>query len=104
MKTIYLDQDYLCHAADGGGMSEIKTDIFDAVCDGAMECYRFVPSGVDWQRPDGNVIHGPFIQPAVPVAIPDAAQSQYERDEAAHLEELGALIEEIYNEDMEVIG
>ena len=29
---------------------------------------------------------------------------QYEAEEAAHLEELGALIEEIYNEDMEEIA
>ena len=31
------------------------------------------------------------------------AQQQYERDEQAHLAELGALIEEIYNEDLEAI-
>ena len=40
----------------------------------------------------------------MPVAIPDAVQTQYNRDEAAYMEELAALIEEIYNEDMEVIG
>ena len=33
----------------------------------------------------------------------EKAQAQHELDEAAHLEELGALIEEIYNEDLEGI-
>lgn len=104
MKTIYLDKDYMCHVNNSDGMLEIKTDIFDSFCDGAIECYRFVPSGEKWQRLDGKIIHGQFIQPVTPVTIPDAVQTQYNRDEAAYMEELAALIEEIYNEDMEVIG
>ena len=47
---------------------------------------------------------GEMIAPVEDFAGLMKAQRQYEADEAAHLEELGALIEEIYNEDMEEIA
>ena len=100
MKTIYLDADYMCHAFNDGTMQATETDAFDNLCAGAIECYRYIPAGQAWTRPDGRITPGPFIQ-----AVKESAeiQRQYELDEAAHLEELGALIEEIYNEDLEVI-
>ena len=45
-----------------------------------------------------------MIAPAEDYSVLARAQAQFEVDEAAHLEELAALIEEIYNEDMEVIN
>ena len=44
-----------------------------------------------------------MIAPAEDYAALEKAQRQYEWDEEAHLQELGALIEEIYNEDLEEI-
>lgn len=104
MKTIYLGSDYICHTNNDGTMQEVQTDVFENLCAGAIECYRFIPAGQEWTRSDGQVFHGPFIQPCKSVEILDGIQRQHEADEAAHLEELGALIEEIYSEDLEVIG
>lgn len=83
MKIIYLDNNYMCHTTNTGGMQIIETDIFDEMCNGAIECYRFIPNGQTWIRPDGVIFHGPFIQPAMPVIISDTIQLQYEIDKVA---------------------
>ena len=101
MKTIYLDEAYCCHVSTEGTVQAVETDLFDVLCGGAVSCYRLIPAGQAWTGPDGRVLSGPFVQAVV---SPDAIQRQHEADEAAHLEELGALIEEIYNEDMEEIA
>lgn len=99
---IYLDSDFRCHLSDGGGMRPVETDFFDGKCAAFIEGYRFVPAGESWTRADGAVFHGEMIAPAENYEALAKAQEQFEADEAAHLEELGALIEEIYNVDMEV--
>ena len=101
MRTVYLDSNFMCHAVNDGAMQAVETEAFDSLCEGALACYRFVPSGQTWTRPNGRVIHGPFIQ-AVNESAP--IQRQYEFDEAAYLVELGSLIEDLYNADLEVIG
>lgn len=101
--TIYLDSDFRCHLTDSGGMRSVETNYFDSKCAAYIEGYRFVPAGESWTRADGAVFHGEMIAPAEDYARLAKAQQQYERDEQAHLEELGALIDEIYNVDMEVI-
>lgn len=101
---IYLDSDFRCHTTDGGGMRMIETEAFDGKCAAYIEGHRFVPDGDTWTRSDGAVFHGEMIAPAESSSALDRAQAQHEADEAAHLEELGALIEEIYSEDLEVIG
>lgn len=100
---IYLDSDFRCHLTDDGSMRPVKTDAFDGKCAAFIEGYRFVPAGESWARADGAVFHGEMIAPAEDYARLEKAQAQYEADEAVHLEELGALIDEIYNVDMEVI-
>lgn len=102
--TIYLDSDYRCHLSAGEGMQAVETDIFDGKCAIYIEGYRFVPAGESWTRADGVVFTGLMVAPAEDYSALAKAQAQYEADEAAHIEELAALIEEIYNEDMEVIG
>lgn len=104
MKTVYLDSDFRCHLTDDGSMRPVETDAFNGKCAAYIEGYRFVPDGEVWIRADGAVFHGQMIAPAEDYARLEKAQQQYERDEQAHLEELGALIEEIYSEDLEVIG
>lgn len=100
MRTIYLDSNFMCYAINDGTMQAVETNAFDGLCAGAIECYRYIPAGQAWTRPDGRITPGPFIQ-----AVKESAeiQRQYELDEAAYLEELGALIEEIYNEDVGMI-
>ncbi len=101
---IYLDSDYRCRLANDGTMREIETTAFDSKCAAFVEGYRFVPAGESWTRSDGTVFRGEMNAPAEDYGALAKAQQQYETDEAAHLEELGALIEEIYGEDVDFIG
>lgn len=101
---VYIDSDYRCHATDTSSMRPVETDFFDGKCAAFIEGYRFVPAGESWTRADGAVFQGEMIAPAEDYSGLEKAQRQYEADEAAHLSELGALIEEIYSEDLEVIG
>lgn len=102
--TIYLDSDYRCHLVNDGTMRAVETDAFDEKCKTYIEGYRYIPYGESWMRPDGTVLHGFMIAPAEDYSRLEKAQQQHEFDEAAFAEELGALIEEIYSEDLEVIG
>ena len=102
--TIYLDSGSRCHLTDDGGMRAVETDAFDGKCKSYIEGYRFVPEGESWTSPYGTVYVGEMVSPAEDYGALAKAQGQYEIDEAAYAQELGALIEEIYNEDLEVIG
>ena len=101
--TIYLDSDFRCHLSDDGTRTAVETEVFDGKCAAYVEGCRFVPAGESWTRDDGTVFAGEMLAAADDYRQLTAAQTQYEADEAAHLEELAALIEEIYNEDMEEI-
>lgn len=101
---IYLDSDFRCHLEDDGTMKAVETDVFDGKCKEFIEGYRFVPNGETWIRDDGVIFVGEMISPAENFIILDKLQKQYEMYEISHLKELGELIEEIYNDDVEVIN
>lgn len=86
MRTIYLDSNFMCHAINDGTMQAVETNAFDGLCAGAIECYRYIPAGQSWSRPDGRITPGPFIQ-----AVKESAeiQRQYELDEAQRWGSLG---------------
>lgn len=86
MKTIYLDSEFKCHAADDGTRNAVETDFFDGKCDAFMEGYRFVPDGETWTRSDGTVFHGEMIAPWKDFNELDAAQREYERQLIAEYE------------------
>ena len=69
----------MCHAFNDGTMQATETDAFDNLCAGAIECYRYIPAGQAWTRPDGIITPGPFIQ-TVKESVD--IQRQYELDEA----------------------
>lgn len=85
-------------------MKEANTDFFDGKSAVFIEGYRYIPDGESWTRSDGVMFYGEMITPAENYARLEKAQQQYEEDESIYLAEIGALIEEIYNEDLEVIG
>ena len=91
--TIYIDTDYKCHVTDDGSMTAVETEFFDGKCDEFIEGYRFVPSGENWTRGDGEVFGGEMIAPWRPYSELDAVQRAYERerlaDAIAALNELG---------------
>lgn len=101
MRIIYLDNNYMCHLENDGTMQEVQTDIFDSMCEKAIECYRFIPEGQVWNKTKTITLRGPFIQAVTESSL---IQQQYEIDDDKYTQELGALIDEIYNEDLEVIG
>lgn len=93
MKTIYIDSDFKCHAADDGTLTPVETGFFDGKCDAFIEGYRFVPAGETWTREDGEVFQGEMIVPWKDFRVLDDAQREYER----------ALLAE-YSEALKTVG
>ena len=95
---VYIDSDFKCHAKNDGTMREVDCALFDGKCDAFIEGYRFVPHGESWTREDGVVFTGEMIAPWKPYAELDAAQRDYEREQAADmqaaLEILGVSVDE----------
>lgn len=76
--TIYIDNDYKCHASNDGTMRSIETDFFDGKCSAFVEGYRYIPADETWMRSDGKKFTGEMISPWKDYNILIAAQAQYE--------------------------
>lgn len=76
--TVYINDDYQCHAAPGEGLREVESPFFDGKCRRFIEGYRYVPEGETWVREDGVVFTGEMIAPLVDYTILAAYQQQYE--------------------------
>lgn len=108
---IYLDAQFLCHAAPAQGLREVETAAFDGKCPTYIEGYRYIPEGERWQAEDGTVYTGEMIAPWKPWEALDAAQREYEWECAAALEAQNAelveamaeMVEDVYNADLAVI-
>lgn len=100
---IYIDNDYKCHVFPGDGLTAVETDAFDGKCRQYIEGYRFVPSGETWTREDGQVFHGEMVAPWRNYELLSELQSIYEEEHTKATEEIAAIVEEVYNSDMEVI-
>ena len=103
MKTFYIDSDFKCHVTNNGTMTAVETDFFDGKCAAYIEGYRFVPAGKIWTREDGQVFIGGMIAPWRPYENLVELQAVYEEEQDKATAEMAALIEEVYNSDMEVI-
>lgn len=101
--TIYIDKDYKCHTSPSEELTAIETDAFDGKCRQYIEGYRFVPAGESWEREDGEVFTGEMVTPWRPYEILAELQAVYEEEQAKATEEIAAIVEEVYNSDMEVI-
>lgn len=101
---IYIDSEYKCHASQGDGLTAVDTEFFDGKCRQFIEGYRFVPAGETWIREDGLAFAGGMIAPwrdyEILSEFQEAAQEEQDRATA----EMAALIEEVYNSDLEVIA
>lgn len=100
---VYIDGDYKCHTSPGEGLTAVETDAFDGKCRQYIEGYRFVPSGKSWEREDGEVFTGEMVAPWRNYELLVELQSIYEEEQAKSTEEIAAIVEEVYNSDMEVI-
>ena len=101
--TIYIDSDYKCHVTDDGTRRAFDVPFFDSKCAEFVEGYRYVPSGETWTRADGEVFAGEMIAPWRDYTQLAKIQAAVDRTQAQADEEIAALIEEIYINDMEVI-
>ena len=105
---IYIDNDCKCHVSNpNGAYKEIELpEQLNGKCATYIEGFRVRPNGYTYTREDGKVFgpEGESVSPWRDLVLLDEFQAQYEEAEAAHLEELGALVEEIYTNDLEVIG
>ena len=100
---IYIDNEYKCHTSPADGLTAVETEAFNGKCRQYIEGYRFVPAGQSWTREDGQVFTGEMIAPWRDYAILAELQALYEEEQAKASEELAALVEEVYNSDLEVI-
>ena len=100
---IYIDSEYKCHVSQGEGMIAMDTEFFDGKCRRFIEGYRFVPAGETWIREDGQAFAGGMIAPWRPYENLVELQAVYEEEQAKATEEIAAIVEEVYNSDMEVI-
>lgn len=101
--TIYIDNDYKCHNSPADGLTAVETDTFDGKCRQYIEGYRFVPVGETWTREDGQVFTGEMIAPWRDYGILSEFQEVAQEEQAKATEEIAAIVEEVYNSDMEVI-
>ena len=101
--TIYIDSDYKCHTSPADGLTAVETDAFDGKCRQYIEGYRFVQAGQSWTREDGAVFRGEMVAPWRDYAILSEFQEVAQEEQAKATEEIAALVEEVYNSDMEVI-
>ena len=101
--TIYIDSDCKCHTSPGDGLTAVETDAFEGKCSRYIEGYRFVPAGESWTREDGQVFTGEMKSPWRDYAILAEMQALYEEEQAKAMEEIAALVEDVYNSDLEVM-
>ena len=101
--TIYIDSDYKCHTSPGEGLTAIETGFFDGKCKQFIEGYRFVPAGETWTREDGHRFAGEMVAPWRDYAILSEFQEVAQEEQDKATEEIAAIVEEVYNSDMEVI-
>ena len=102
--TIYIDSDCKCHTLPGEGLTAVETDAFNGKCRQYIEGYRFVPNGGIWVRDDGEAFEGEMVAPWRDYELLAEFQALYEEEQAKAAEELAALVEEVYNSDLEVIA
>lgn len=101
---IYIDSDYKCHTSPGEGLTAIETDAFEGKCSRYIEGYRFVPAGESWTREDEQVFAGEMVAPWRDYGILAELQAVYEEEQDKATAEMAAIVEEVYNSDMEVIA
>ena len=104
MKTIYIDSEFKCHTVNDGDMIAVETDFFDGKCRQYIEGYRFVPAGQSWTREDGQVFSGEMVAPWRDYGILSGFQEVAQEEQDKATAEIAAIVEEVYNSDMEVIA
>ncbi len=61
--TIYIDESYICHAADNGAMRGFELPFFDGKSPDIIGGYRYIPAGEQWRNEKGTLFCGEAIFP-----------------------------------------
>ena len=101
---IYIDNNFLCHLDNDGTRRSFDVPYFDGKCRTFIEGCCFIPAGESWTDGYGKTFYGEIIIPIKLPIILEKVQQQYEINEINYLADLGELIEDLYNADLEVIG
>ena len=101
---IYIDSDYKCFTIPAEGRREFDVQFFDGKSSAFIEGYRYVPPGETWTRADGAVFVGEMLSPWRDYNILEAAQIAYEQRDAEAIQEIADLVEDVYTNDIKVIG
>ena len=105
MKTIYLDENYICHIDYKPGYKTIETNALDSFTDIALEYIRYIPEGEELiNETIGQILYGPFIQILNSDAV-DNIQRQFDIDNENMilLSDIAEIIDIIYQIDLNTI-
>ena len=94
MRTIYIDDSFICHSDYAEGRTAVQTTALDNVCDEALRFYIYVPVGSTCTMPNGITGKGEFVQ-CVNSASADMAQWGYEKRLLADLQANSISISEL---------
>ena len=101
---IFIDADFKCYTVGNEERREFDAEFFDGKCGAFVEGYRYVPAGETWTRADGAVFVGEMFSPWRDYNILEAAQIAYEQRDAEAIQEIADLVEDVYTNDIKVIG
>lgn len=104
MKTVYLDEAFLCHAENAEGRRAVETEVFDETPESALPCFRFVPPGESYEDsvcPDG------WIQcldsEKVRACYEQQRITELSAQNEALINDMAQLVEEVYQSDLEMM-
>ena len=89
--TIFIDENFKCHASYTDGFTPVESVFFEGKCPRYVGGYRYIPAGESWTREDGTVFTGEMIAPAEDIRLLEAAQAAYEEAQAENADALAAL-------------
>ncbi len=99
---IFIDKENKCHVTNDGTMSEtLAPAILNGKCPAFIEGYKFIPKGT--REIDGVVYGTGEVYPWRDYELLAEFQVIYEEEQAKATAEIAALVEDVYNSDMEVI-
>ena len=79
--TVYIDNEYRCHAEPAEDRRPVENAFFDGKCPAFIAGWRFVPEGESWTDGEGRSYRGQALFPAATYAAPAAAQAEQPKTE-----------------------
>ena len=102
--VIYIDSEFKCYTMPAEERRSVETDFFDGKCKQYIEGHYFVPKGEKWVSPNGFFYRGEMVTAWKDSTLLDEFQALYEEEQVKATAEIAAIVEEVYNSDMEVIA